>query len=767
MDSGNGPRVWSSHERPCRNPCAVLTVRLLRTVSRLIRLLILSVTAGVLAGALVVPPIAAAGVALRNSARSFNSMATPELGQLPVRSEILDRTGHVLAYYYGRGVHRLPVPFTRIAPVMRQATVAIEDDRFYRHGAIDFIGTLRALVNNLRHRPVQGGSTLAQQYVKNVEILSAPNPQQAFGSATADTLSRKIHELRMADMVEQQLSRDQILAGYLNVAYFGSQAYGVEMGAERYFSIHAAALTLPQAALLAGIVQNPTLYDPLANPAAAVARRNIVLARMAQLHYLTAAQALAAQRAPLRLRPSVPPSGCTSPSASGAGFFCDYVLAVLRRDPSFRKAWARLNGTGGLRIYTTLDRRDQRAAQQAVDYQLPPPPSAYNPGRNAAAEVLIQPGTGRVRAIAIDRPYGTGHRQTSVDYAVETPYDGGVGMQIGSTGKVYTLITALEQGIPFGFAMHVNGTAVITGFTNCKGQPAGNSNNVPGEWSLTNDQGELNSASYTLYLGTTLSINTFFAPLERRVGLCNTVRTAARMGLRRADGTSLLASEGKPGKPGYVPSADNVPSFTLGAVNVAPIDVAAADATLPARGIYCHPIVVSKILTGSGGSLPVEPPGCHRVLPARIADAANYILQGDLTSLGTAAGDAIGRPAASKTGTSDSYTSAFFVGYTPDLLGAVWVGNATEPFRYPMQGYPGSCWRGGCPGFMYGSMAPGGIWQLTFLHAALASPAPQFVPLPGSDPLFAAGSGQSLPAPPAPPRKSPPPTKPPSPKPGG
>jgi membrane peptidoglycan carboxypeptidase len=735
-----------------------------RTAGLVARLLALSVIVGLLAGALVLPVIATAGIAVRNSARSFNSMATPELGELPVRSEFFDRSGHLLAYYYSRGIDRFPVPFRRIAPVMRDAIVAIEDDRFYRHGAIDFVGTLRALVNNLRHRPVQGGSTLAQQYVKNVEILSAPNPQQAFTSATADTIGRKLRELRMAARVEHTMSRDEILAGYLNVAYFGSQAYGIDMAAQRYFSTHAAGLSLPQAALLAGIVQNPALYDPLTDPSAALARRNVVLARMAHLGYLTAAQQQAARRQPLRLRPAMPQSGCTSTSARGAAFFCDYMLAVMRHDAAFKEAWARLNGTGGLKIYTTLDRRDERAAQRAVNYQLPPPPSGLNPGRNAAAEVLLQPGTGKVRAIAIDRRYGTGPGQTTVDYAVESPYDGGVGVQIGSTGKVYTLVTALEQGIPFGFTRHVNGTAVIDGFTNCKGQPAGNSNGVPGQWSLTNDQGELNSATYTLYLGTTLSINTFFAPLERQVGLCDTVRTAAKMGLRRADGKSLLARVGRPGRPGYLVPADNIPSFTLGSVNVAPIDVAASDATLPARGIYCHPIVISQIRTTSGASLPAESAGCHRVLPTRIADAANYVLQGDLTSLGTAAVDGIGRPAASKTGTSDSYTSAFFVGYTPDLAGAVWVGNPADPFRYPMQGYPGSCWRAGCPGFMYGSMAPGGIWQLTFLHARLASPAPGFVPLPASDPLFFKGSGQSVPAPPKP-KKKPQPTPKPTPKP--
>src|SRR5690242_21530425 len=179
-------------------------------------------------------------MAVRDSAKQFNTMATPELGQIPVRSEMLDRHGNVLAYYYGRGIDRVPVSYSQIAPAMRQAIVAIEDSRFYKHGAIDFRGTVRALVNNLEHKSVQGGSTLAQQYVKNVEILSAPDPEKAFASATADTVGRKIRELRMAVQVEHTMSKNDILAGYLNAAFFGNQAYGVQVAAQRYFSTSAA-----------------------------------------------------------------------------------------------------------------------------------------------------------------------------------------------------------------------------------------------------------------------------------------------------------------------------------------------------------------------------------------------------------------------------------------------------------------------------------------------------------------------------------------------
>jgi membrane peptidoglycan carboxypeptidase len=711
---------------------------------------VMSAAAGALVAALALPAVGTAGLAARNAATNFNKLATPELGQLPVRSEILDRYGHVLAYYYPRGIDRMPVSFTQISPVMRQAIVAIEDARFYSHGALDFRGTVRALVNNLEHKPVQGGSTLAQQYVKNVEILSSPNPQQAIVSATADTIGRKIRELRMAVRVEHTMTKNEILAGYLNVAYFGNQAYGVQVAARRYFNTSASRLTLPQAAMLAGLVENPAQYNPLFSRKNAITRRNTVLNRMAQLHDITRAEAIAAESQPLRLHLTAPQSGCTSRSAQYAGYFCDYVLAVMRHDAAYKQVWARLNGAGGLKIVTTLDPMDQRAAQRAVNYEMPPPPSSINPGRNAISEVLIEPGTGHVRAIAIDRPYGTGRHQNTVNYAVGPQYDGSAqGVQIGSVGKVYVMVAALLQHVPFGYSKTVGFSANVGGYTNCAGQPVGNM--LPdGQlgWKVHNDESE-KGGHYTLYTGTTASINVFYAYLEQKVGLCESVRAADRMGLTWPDGVSLLKRD--PGlsrvesrqtghRVAQAP-ADNFPTFALGAMNVTPMSVAAADATLPARGIYCNPVAISRIQTMSGKKLPVESAGCHRVLPTEIADAANYILQGDLNGIGTAANDSIGRPAASKTGTADTYRAAFFVGYTPDLLGAVWVGNPTDPQNHPMRGYPGSCYRAGCLGFMYGSMAPGQTWQLTFLHAHLANPPLNFVPVPPTSDLFRLGNG--------------------------
>jgi membrane peptidoglycan carboxypeptidase len=706
------------------------------------RLVTMSAIAGVLVAGIFLPVVGGAGMVARKASDSFTGLSAHVPSTLPERSEILDAAGHPLAYIYGHAygnpqdvVDRVPVGYNQIAPVMKQAIVAIEDSRYYQHGGFDLKGTTRAAFDDLMGRAVQGGSTIAQQYVKNIQILSAKTPAEA-QAASQDNLGRKLRELRYAVAVSHQMSKEQMLSSYLNVAYFGEQAYGVEVAAQRYFGTSAAKLTLPQAALLAGLVEDPTAYDPAQHPQAAIARRNIVLARMAQLPSLTGvtqAQAAQEEKAPLNLRLNFPPGGCVS---SYAPFYCDYVLSLINNDKSFRAARQQLNGEGGLRIYTSLDPRDQGSAQHAVDYELPAS-GPNNPSKKLDTEVMVQPGTGQIRAMAIDRGYGTCSGCTTVNYAVGPQYDGGEGFQIGSTGKIYTMVTALEQGMPFGYAQDAPYSTTVNGVTNCAG-------NDDGTWNVHNDESE-HGGRYTLYTGTTASINTFYAGLEKKVGLCNVVHTASTMGLAFPDGTSLLDSDKQSGQQ----SADNVASFTLGDVNVTPLSVAAADATLPARGMSCSPMAVDRITDRDGRKLGVDSPGCHRVMSTDVADAANYILQGDLKSGGTASDDGIGRPAASKTGTADSYASAAFVGYTPGLLASVIMADPRGP-GYTMQG-DGSCYRGGCPGNMYGSMGPGQTWQMSFQNADLGSPF-NFVPVPGNSPFLSKGDGQSVPSEPKPPK---------------
>jgi membrane peptidoglycan carboxypeptidase len=704
----------------------------------------LSVVAGLIVGAIALPVAGLVGIGARDAAETFNDLTVPALSSAPTRSQILDAHGGVIAYYYPNHIYRIPVSFDQISPDMRAAIVAIEDSRYYQHGALDIRGTFRAINTDLVGGQVQGGSTLAQQYVKNALLLTAADAAEQ-RAAVADSAARKIRELRMAANVEHELTPDQLLAAYLNVAYFENEAYGVEVAAERYFSTTAADLTLTQAAMLAGLVQNPAEFDPLAHPAAAVARRNVVLARMAQLHDITARAAAAAEKAPAGLHFSALSfqEGCTSASAATSAWFCDYVLAELRTNPAYGSAWRQMNTTGGLTIHTTMNPQDQSAAQNAVSFMLPPPPSGFNPGANAAAEVLIQPGTGDVQAIAVDRRYGTGPGENSIDYAVDTPQDGGFGVQTGSSSKLFTLITALERNYPFGFQLSITSPTTISPFYNCAG-------NFTGSFPVSNAEGA-GKGTYSLYTGTTQSINVFFAELEQRVGLCNVVQTAVSMGVHRADGSPLLTAAGKPGSAGYQLPADDLPSFTLGSVNVSPMTMAAAYATVAAGGIYCRPVAIEQIIVG-GRQLPVAAAGCHRVLPAAVTAAATYILSGVLTT-GTAKGDGVTRngvyvPQAGKTGTANSFDFAAFGGYTPTLAGYVSMFNPSGPVTHPMVGFA-SCYRaagGGedCPGSVFGANA-GQIWQDTFESADLGSNYGAFPSVPGSSSYFRAGTGQHTP----------------------
>jgi membrane peptidoglycan carboxypeptidase len=715
-------------------------------MSAAVRLALAAAGAGLLLAAVLVPVVGAAGVVVRNAANSFNTMSVPSLGQLPSRSTILDSSGNVIAYYYPGGIYRVPVTYNQIAPVMVDAIVSIEDSRYWLHGAFDLRGTARAVVNDFSGGNLQGASTLAQQYVKNALILTATTKAQQ-AAAIADTTSRKIKELKMAANVEHEMTKQQLLAAYLNVAFFNNNAYGIQVAAARYFSTDAANLTLPEAAMLAGLVENPTEFDPFADPTDTIARRNTVLARMAQNGYITNAQAQAAGKLPLGLKGSSTPldEGCTSPSAAPDAYFCDYVLAVMRTDKSYAKAYNELLTTGGLTISTTLNPQDQQAADSSVNWVAPYGNNFYNPGNNVDTEVMVQPGTGDIRAIAVNRPYGFGSGLNSVDYAVNTQYDGSTsGVQTGSSSKLFTLLAALKQGVPFGYSQAVVSPTTVSGFTNCAGDSLS-------PFQVHNSEGS-DKGTWTLYNGTTQSINVFYAHLEQKVGLCNVVQTAASLGVTFVNGGSLLKNDSALGQV----SADNVPSFTLGAVPVSPMSMAAAYATVAARGTYCTPVAITKITDSNGASLPVESAGCHQVLSPQIADAANYVLQGVLTANGaTAAGRGINVPAAGKTGTANGGFYAAFAGYTPTLAGYVSVFNPTHPTTSGAMVGQNDCYRedpafgGGqdCPlGQMFGDNAPAATWQMSFDRISL--PNVGFVGVPGDSPFFSMGPGINSPKPP-------------------
>jgi membrane peptidoglycan carboxypeptidase len=669
------------------------------------------VVAGVLAALIGFSTIGMLGVSARDGANWFQAVpADIRMPPVPQRSLILASDGSKLATFYYE--NRVDVPLNKVAPVMRKAILAIEDNRFYQHGGLDPKATVRALVSNLAAGQVtQGGSGITQQYVKNLLIETASNSEER-NSARATTPARKLKELRLAVAMEKRYTKDQILERYLNIAYFGDGAYGVEAAARHYFGKSAATLTLPQAALLAGIVRYPYAYDPTVSPQRATERRDTVLARMAQLHWTDRSEAAAAERAPLNLNVKSTPNGCVE---SSAPYFCDYVQREILTNPIFgANADARklLLQRGGLTIRTTVDPKMQKAAQRAVDHYVP----QKNSSHKASAEVLVQPGTGAVRAMVVDRSLGPSEKigKTWVNFAADGDHGTSLGMQAGSTFKIFTLAAALDQGMAFGHRLYAPDRFSPTGLHNCDGKYAGSST------SLRNAADGEGGRTFSLVTGTWNSVNTFFLNLEKQVGLCDTVKMAEKLGMRRADGKPL----------------EQVASFTLGPNTVSPIRLAAAYAAFAARGKYCDPVVLTKITDANGREMKVPDANCHQAIRKGVADAVNHVLRGVLTQ-GTAAGMGIGRPAAGKTGTVDDYSSAWFAGYTPDMASAVWVGDPRGGYAHPLRNV---CLAGRCYGEVFGADIPAPIWRETMLGALRDVPAHGFHSPPSE--YYREGSGE-------------------------
>ncbi len=426
-------------------------------ISRLMLFLAISVLCGLLVAGVTLPIVGGLGLAARDSAEGFDSLpAELEIPPLPERSRILASDGSLIATFYEE--NRISVPISEVAPVMRKAVIAIEDSRFYQHGGIDLRGTMRAFVNNQSGEDVQGGSTLTQQYVKQVLLEAATNIKdekkrlEAQKAATAQSYTRKLRELRYAVALEEKYTKEQILERYLNIAYFGASAYGVEAAAKRYFNIHAIDLSLAQAALLAGIVQQPTAFDPTRNPDRALARRNIVLDRMAETGLATQQEVDEAKATELALKPSKRSlqNGCQD---SKVAFFCDFVLKTIQNDKTFgaeRIDRTRLLLRGGLTITTTLDPDAQKYAQESLADHVDPRDEV------ASALVSVQPGTGLVRAMAVSRDFGDKKKRGEIKFnpATDRAYGGSSGFQAGSTFKPFVAAAALEKGYPFSYPIY-------------------------------------------------------------------------------------------------------------------------------------------------------------------------------------------------------------------------------------------------------------------------------------------------------------------------
>lgn len=660
----------------------------------LITLIGLALVTGLVVSLMLVPFVGGFGIVARDTILSFQelpaSLSTPPL---PQRTEILASDGSPIATIYYQ--NRAEVPLMSISPNMRQAIVAIEDSRFLDHGGVDLRGVLRSVTANANAGGVQqGSSTLTMQYVKNVLVNQASTPEE-LAAARGKSVTRKIREIRYALALEQQYTKADILERYLNIAYFGSGAYGVEAAARRYFSKSAADLTLPEAATLAGIVQSPNTYDPLRHPDRSTTRRDVVLTRMQQLGFITQAQAETAIAAPIAslLKPTTTANGCTS---SYAPFFCEYVLQVIRTDPTFgatsqeRDAFLR---RGGYRIQTTLDPIAQEGAFNAITARLP----IADPSGRAGAVSMVQPGTGQIIAMAQNRNWGTsGQGNTTYNYNVDAAMGGTIGMQAGSTFKIFTLAAAIEQGIDPNEYITATNPMTFLNFTNCET----GAQYPPITVRNSTTSGTLNMAQATAY-----STNTYFMAIEERTGVCRPADIAESMGVQLATGKPLI----------------RVPSFTLGTMEVSPLSMAGAYAAFANHGIYCKPIAIAAIINRDGKRLPVPSAQCHQVLDRSVADTVakllNGVINGSIPGRTGAAMALPGRQAAGKTGTTNDHAAVWFCGFTPQLAAAVWVGDPRGGFAYPMQNVTINGIR---YGQVFGSTMPGPIWRES-MEAALAN----------------------------------------------
>ncbi len=677
-----------------------------------------SMLSGVVLAGIALPAAGALGLSAKGAATGFDQLPgdlkRPPLSQA---SRILDAGGGLIATVYSRD--RTSVPIDQISPNMQKAIVAIEDARYWKHGAIDIKGVLRALNKNAASGGVaQGASTLTQQYVKNVFIEEAGDDPDKVAQATQQTLGRKIKELKYAIQVEKELGKRQILENYLNITFFGEQAYGVQAAAQRYFSTDAKDLTLGQAALLAGIVQSPTHYDPINDPQAATVRRNTVLKRMADLGDITRDQATQAQHTPLGLKPSTPRNGCIT-AVNGAGFFCDYVRETFLNNPVFgatREERAKRWTEGGLTIRTTLDPKAQAAVQNSISRHV------YQTDQVATAVTLVEPGTGRIVAMGQSRPYGFQGHETQINYSVDQSLGGGQGFQSGSTFKPITAAAAIDGGTDPNTAYPSPYQMPYPSPVNTCGKPWANNEGATVQNENKSEVGPMNMKE-----AMAKSVNTYFVQLISDVGVCPVTTMAQKMGIRQASGQPL----------------QQLPSITLGTQQVSPLTMASAYATFANHGVYCTPIAIESIADASGKQLKVPNTSCTRAMSEQTASTLNTLLKGvveDGTGKEAGLSD---RDSAGKTGTTDSRYAAWFVGYTSNLAGAVWVGGPSRNVQMTNITIGGVY-----HDKVYGADTPGPIWR-DAMSGALAGTA--------SEPLPTVPLADTPPANPGQPHNPPPP----------
>ncbi len=588
----------------------VRSYRPLKVLTRLIALVVCGLLGGVMVAAAAFPAVGLAGLSAKTASDSFEGLPTElETPVLPQTSNLYAADGSLITKFYEQ--NRIPIALKDIPMVLRHAIIAAEDARFYDHNGVDPQGVVRALVANQNSGEVtQGASTLTQQYVRNVLRYAAKNRSE-LRAATERTAARKLREMRYAIAMEEKLNKDQILERYLDIAYFGNGGYGAGSAAQAYFSQPTSKLSLAQSAMLAGMVKSPSVYNPIGrDPKPATERRNYVLQRMVDLKFVTQAEADAAKKLPLGLRPAKPQGSCAT-GVAAFGFYCAWFLDWWKSNPAFGTTPQRREAnlrTGGYQIYTSLQPKMQRAAQAAADSQ------TKRTSRFANGIVLVQPGTGRVNAMAITRTYSLKENGGGRDYpnTVNPLLTGSAvspGYQAGSTFKMFTMVAALRKGMPLN--TKINAPYQYRSIYKSDSEAACGKQYCP------KNASQSMTGLHTMWSGFGESVNTYFIQLEQLATVKSAVQTAEDLGIvfRSTEDQQNKASVQERPNGGWG-------SFTLGTAQVTPLDMANAYATIAARGKHCDPMPVNKIVDRNGKSLPAANPTCEQVIPKDVADAA-------------------------------------------------------------------------------------------------------------------------------------------------
>ncbi|WP_090816626.1 transglycosylase domain-containing protein [Arthrobacter sp. yr096] len=655
------------------------------TLGKILGFLGVSAICGVLVAGLLVPAAAVSGSAASGSIQFFDTLpAELQVDPPSQNTTILAKDGSPIASIYAE--NRTKVPLDSMSPFIKDAVIAIEDSRFYEHGGIDTTGIMRAIVSTARGNK-QGASTITQQYVNNVineSLVAADREEDVKLNGGGKGVGDKLREMKLAIALEKKFSKEQILEGYLNIVFFNRDAYGIEAASKFFFSTTAKDLTLPQAALLAGLVNSPSAFDPIANPDNAQKRRDLVLAAMVNQGKITQAEYDEAVATPVTTKVTPARQGCAY--ATMAPYFCDYVLHLLFNNPAYgdtTEERIKRVQRGGLTIQTTLDPTAQTVAQQQVDAT-----AGANPDKWGASITSVQPGTGQIVSMAQNTVWlpqegkfdQTQNFNVDVLDANGNDLNGIGGFQPGSTMKPFTFAQWLNEGKSMNTTINASRRTYQQNFPwrNTCPTPVNGfyDKSVPGSFDLQNsDEGYYRNM--TVLYGLMNSINTATFASASQVDLCGIQGIVDATGIH--GGLPVRDETGKVTDPNPKVTMTTL-SNLIGATQTAPLTMAAAFATFAADGKYCEPIAITSVKDQSGAELPAQSSNCKDAVKPEVARGVAYAMQevlnaGSGSLIRPALSTRNNFPVAAKTGTNDSNGSTWVVGYTTGLATASWFGD--------------------------------------------------------------------------------------------